>query len=59
LFDNSCTNQSKGSDYVSEMFISTVDAQEFTDEIPGFACSYAIAAADPEGGSSEIVDEAV
>lgn len=44
---------------MNEMFSSTVDAQEFTDEIPGFACSYVIAAADPEGGSTVIVDEAV
>jgi hypothetical protein len=44
---------------MNEMFISAVDAQEFTDEIPGFACSYAIAAADPDGGKSVIVDEAV
>lgn len=44
---------------MNEMFVSAVDAQELTEEIPGFGCSCAIAAAAPEGGSAVIVVDAV
>ncbi len=40
--------------------MSAVDAQKFTDEVPGHsACAVAIAAGKPEGGTATMLDETV